>query len=610
MSATLGAGALTMPAAMNFGGYLGLIFILILILFVSWLSILLTVHSMSYSGLKSFEEMSLRAYGHVFATFYEIVVVVFCFGTALGYLMSIYDIYSVISIAILSGYGYSFDEENKVINPSTTVKLLTNRAFVITIVTVCVCLPLSLMKKINQLRFTSFLGVSAIFFLTLTMDTHLCVEGKTSAFKPQRNQAWPVSFKSFISAFSLGMFAFACQPNVPAIYAEMKQPTSRKMTIVSLVGLLIALTVYIFMAFGGFFSFGDRISGSILAEFQTVFQNWDLNRGMRIMEMLAFGGMSFAVMFAYPLNVFPTRFSIESLVTHYWPHLNSMRETIGTITSLTTVALTLLLAIFVAEVSVVFDLLGCTAGCACSLITPGFLYLKFSPRPQSDFDSVRAISASLPTSIPKVLNNGDKKMLNDNIVSPLGMNVSNLSPRSREVDNCSEKSFIMHMSDGEEENRQEEELSVLRPRRSTDNLSLSFDQYGHSNQPGILHQQESNTEMDLPEFSKDPTIPRTYNRQVKLFRIGAYFLIIFGCMATVIGTACWIWNLIDPNVTDDHPGASAAAASSSSPFISIHKPIPILKTMADINLSEDGLNSGPVDNPITENNNLNSYSIV
>eukprot|EP00388_Colpodella_angusta_P003988 GDKJ01013616.1.p1 GENE.GDKJ01013616.1~~GDKJ01013616.1.p1 ORF type:complete len:586 (-),score=116.44 GDKJ01013616.1:238-1995(-) len=505
MSATLGAGALTMPAAMNFGGYLGLAIVLGLILLASMFSITLIVHAMTYSGMSSMEEMSLKGYGHGFATAYEIVVVLFCFGTALGYLITIFDIYSVIMISILSNSGYQFDEDGNVIDGSSLVKLFTNRAFVITMFTLVVCLPLSLMKRINALRFTSFLGVSAILFLTLTMDVHWAVEGTTTAFDPLRNRAWPVSFKSFFSAFSLAMFAFACQPNVPAIYAEMKKPSVKKMKMVGAVGMSIALGVYVFMALGGFFSFGDGVDSSILKEFQNVFKDWSVNRGLRSMEAIAFGGMSFAVMFAYPLNVFPTRFSVESLVVQYFPHLQAKRERIGLITSLVCVGLTLVLAIFVSKVSMVFDLIGCTAGCGCSLIAPGFLYLRFAPRPSED---VRKFEGS------------------DTLQSQLTMH--DLSSSS--------VAFNTEMAHMTQRRHHESEDGVDRQ---------------HSEQ-GLIEDSPEVTKQ-TPEFAFDRTIPRVYNQKVKLFRFGAYSLIAFGIIGCILGTLCWVWSVIDDHNNNAKP---------------------------------------------------------
>ena len=61
----------------------------------------------------------------------------------------------------------SFITEGKVVPDS--LEFLTNRTWLLVIVTFCVILPPSLMRKITALRYTSMVAISGIIYITIVM---------------------------------------------------------------------------------------------------------------------------------------------------------------------------------------------------------------------------------------------------------------------------------------------------------------------------------------------------------------------------------------------------------------------------------------------------------
>merc|ERR1719223_990944 len=82
---------------------------------------------------------------------------------------------------------------------------------------------------------------------------------------------------------------------------------------------------------------------------------------------------------AFPLNIFPIRFSVETFLFYHRPHLNTkcVRFTIGAIA----VGLSLAGAIFIPSINLVFELVGATTGSFVCFIGPGALFCKLAPGP-------------------------------------------------------------------------------------------------------------------------------------------------------------------------------------------------------------------------------------
>lgn len=148
-SATLGAGCLALPKAISQAGLtLGMIYLMIGY-FATILSIYYLLRARKVTQCGSYEELSVFLFNHVVGYIVEICIILFCFGTCVSYMVAIGDILKPI------------------IDMLQDVSSFFNRTSVTIIFTLIFVLPLSLMVRINNLRFTSLSGIIMILYLIL-----------------------------------------------------------------------------------------------------------------------------------------------------------------------------------------------------------------------------------------------------------------------------------------------------------------------------------------------------------------------------------------------------------------------------------------------------------
>eukprot|EP00386_Alphamonas_edax_P007581 GDKI01025261.1.p1 GENE.GDKI01025261.1~~GDKI01025261.1.p1 ORF type:complete len:540 (-),score=102.97 GDKI01025261.1:54-1673(-) len=373
-SATLGAGALSLPYAIYGTGLaLGTVLLLVVCL-LSVLSTLYIVHVINYTELKSYEEMAMHSGGRMFALFVEVNLILFCFGTAVGYLISVGDMAGTIMSVIVPKDPNEW---------SWWEKALMNRELVLSAVTLCLLWPLSITEKVNELRFTCFLGVLSIFFLASVVAIRAVVSGVAPSIATVDIALWPRDMTAAVRGLALMIFAYACQPNVPAIYTELEHFNTRRMSKVSVRAAFLCFLTYMVMGGSGFLLFGLQTDPNILANFGESLRNDGL-------VMFAFAGMAFAVVFAYPMNIFPCRFSLETAMFHEKPEM--ITRTTSVVISSITVAMSLLLALYLPSISDVFSVVGSTAGAFVSFILPGWFYLKLMPGPITHHRKLKALA--------------------------------------------------------------------------------------------------------------------------------------------------------------------------------------------------------------------------
>eukprot|EP00388_Colpodella_angusta_P003909 GDKJ01013417.1.p1 GENE.GDKJ01013417.1~~GDKJ01013417.1.p1 ORF type:complete len:734 (+),score=150.96 GDKJ01013417.1:293-2203(+) len=358
-SATLGAGALTIPYAFHTAGLLYSMTFLGIMAVISTVATLYIVQVMIQTGLQTFEELSLFAFGHRFAIIVELSIIIFCFGTATGYLITVGDIVMV-SLNSFQVPQILADLMNQTDSASfqhlliTICEFLMRRESILVIVTFTLLLPLSLVDGLSKLSFTCVLGVIAISFLSVVVALRTFILGievdsfyealfPPAAFSKAGDQVTVSSLSPLIRATSLLVFAFSCQTNVPTIYTELEKRNARRMTKVSIRALVLCAAVYSLIGVGGSLSFGKATEHSIVSNLEndlTITVNNsrisinDVSNNsnndpeipyvshathalMHLLVAIGFVGLIPAILFAYPLNIFPCRFALEAIIYHY-----------------------------------------------------------------------------------------------------------------------------------------------------------------------------------------------------------------------------------------------------------------------------------------------------
>jgi len=329
---------------------------------LTMVSIKVIVQLVEVSGKDSYEEIAKVAFGPWFALLVEVNIILFCFGTAVAYMITVGQISQQVvgSMAAPGGEEWWAD----LVSPNAVLLL----------VTVFILLPLSMLDSINDLRFASFLGVSCILYLIVVVFYVFAGDHVNSSLTPHDGfDGWRPKggITGCFKMLSLAIFAFCCQPNVPSIYTELERRSFRRMELVSIGAMLLCLVVYLMMGVTGFLAFGEDTAGNVLVNLQPFLCELDW------LVASGFACMAFAVTMAFPLNIFPIRFAVETAVFFKWPHLNT--PAFRAFLAIAAVAACLVVAILLPEINLIFELIGATTGSFVCFIGPGMLLCRLVP---------------------------------------------------------------------------------------------------------------------------------------------------------------------------------------------------------------------------------------
>jgi amino acid permease len=289
-SATLGAGALSIPFAFMKAGYAVAILLLITAGLTTIFSISLLVEAREYTGLQSLEEISVICFGRKFGYFVELNVLLLCFGTAIAYIVAIGDLLT--PLLLLTEFGKTI-----------------SRQYVMIGFWLFVIAPFSMLDKMNSLRFTSLFGVMAIFFLAgvTVYSSILTMATKGFAVTWGTSTAIPVRWFDLLQSIPIIIFAFTCQINVIPIYNELEYANAKRMKKVTRSSVFLSFTVYFLMGVFGYLNFADvGVDPNVLSSYQ-------VEKSHNPLHISAYVAILLTIALAYPLSVFPLRYTLDTV---------------------------------------------------------------------------------------------------------------------------------------------------------------------------------------------------------------------------------------------------------------------------------------------------------
>jgi len=343
-SATLGAGALSLPYAVSLCGIILGFILLLLGGLLTVYSIHLLLHIRSKTRLASYEDLATQAFSSKGAIFVEVNIILFCFGTCVAYIVTLSDIICPVLELFLP---HSF---------------FTSRAFVVIALTIFVLFPISLIEKMSSLAFASFLGVFAIVYLVATVSAFSIDYSIDYGFPMlSASRLFKISEDVFV-AIPIVMFAFTCQVNVFSIYTELQRPNIRRMTRVVKRSVGITFIIYCLIGLFGFLQFLDSTKDDILHNYSVT------SPGIAV----ARAGVGITLLMAFPMNVFPCRTTLEIMC---FPNSRVSRWRSFFLTVLI-VFFSAALAIYVPGINAVFGLMGSVCSSVVCFVLPGLFVLR------------------------------------------------------------------------------------------------------------------------------------------------------------------------------------------------------------------------------------------
>lgn len=280
-SATLGAGVLALPLALYQAGFVCGLLLLSATACITIYSIDLLVNSCDYYQLYSYEGLASRVLGRRARSSVEVCMLVFCGGTAVGYLMAVGDI----------------------------CEHVVNRTVAMIAVWCVILVPLSLLPTMASLQGVSGVGVSAIGTLVFGATIHYSTDAGDH-HTHVTDVLWPANgMVSVLTACPVVLFAFSCQVNVCAIFDELdvddgEQTKQQVMKRVTRTAVAICAGLYLAVSMVVVADFGNTTTSNMLSGYtdHTPIMN------------VSIACMGLAVLLAFPLNIFPARTTLLGLL--------------------------------------------------------------------------------------------------------------------------------------------------------------------------------------------------------------------------------------------------------------------------------------------------------
>uniref|UniRef100_A0A665V9D8 Sodium-coupled neutral amino acid transporter 4-like n=1 Tax=Echeneis naucrates TaxID=173247 RepID=A0A665V9D8_ECHNA len=224
-----------------------------------------------------------------------------------------------------------------------------NGNYLVVFVSIGVILPLSLLKNLGYLGYTSGFSLSCmVFFL-----------GVVTCFL--------ISFLYFISssqtAYTVPIlaFAFVCHPEVLPIYSELKDRSRRKMQSVSNLSILAMLVMYMLSALFGYLTFYDNVEAELLHTFTKVYK-------FDTMLLLVRLAVLTAVTLTVPIVLFPVSLLRTNTQSFSWTRHMLIAAAI--------LAFNNMLVIFVPTIRDIFGFIGSSAATMLIFILPAAFYIR------------------------------------------------------------------------------------------------------------------------------------------------------------------------------------------------------------------------------------------
>ncbi|XP_058498788.1 sodium-coupled neutral amino acid transporter 3-like [Solea solea] len=385
-NAIMGSGILGLSYAMSNTGIVLFLILLMCIAFLSCYSIHLLLSSAGVVGIRAYEQLGLRAFGHPGKIMAAVIITLHNIGAMSSYLFIVkYELPLVIQAFL--GETTSLDN------------WFMNGNYLIMIVSACVILPLALMKHLGYLGYTSGFSLSCmVFFLIVVIykkfqiPCPLEVFGNHSVISVVPEDTCTPKYFTIKqeTAYTIPIlaFAFVCHPEVLPIYTELSNPTKRRMQNIGNVSILGMFIMYFFTATFGYLTFYEGTETELLHTYSKV----DLLDTLILCVRLA---VLVAVTLTVPVVLFPIRRALLQLLFPEKP-FHWLRHIAIAVVLLFAVNL---LVIFVPNIRDIFGIIGATTAPSLIFILPGLFYIRIIPTDQEPMKSRPKIQAACFTAL-------------------------------------------------------------------------------------------------------------------------------------------------------------------------------------------------------------------
>lgn len=234
-------------------------------------------------------------------------------------------------------------------------------------------LPLSLLRNLNSLWFTSLLSIACLAYFTIMILSFAILSNSSSAIDKNvvqpidKGKPVPVSTSlNLVLAIASLSITFCGHYNSLNIYKEVRNKSLTKMKHIIITVAVVVAILNLTVGLAGYFMFTDQCLPDILmnlAEYPSA----------HIWCEIADIGIILVLVFSFPVVCFALRRAVEDAIfrTEY------VRRKWSILISSTVVIFTALIGCFVNDVGIVLDMTGMLAGVPLVFIFPAIFTLSF-----------------------------------------------------------------------------------------------------------------------------------------------------------------------------------------------------------------------------------------
>uniref|UniRef100_A0A4W5MEK6 Sodium-coupled neutral amino acid symporter 2 n=1 Tax=Hucho hucho TaxID=62062 RepID=A0A4W5MEK6_9TELE len=360
-NAIMGSGILGLAYAMANTGIALFVILLVAVSIFSLYSVHLLLKTANEGGSLVYEQLGYKAFGMPGKLAASISITMQNIGAMSSYLYIVkYELPIVIQAFVGANNGEWY----------------ANGDYLVILVSVVIILPLSLLRNLGYLGYTSgFSLLCMVFFLIVTVSKIL---NNTDVCTPK----YFVFNSQTVYAFPILTFAFVCHPAVLPMYEELKDRSRKKMQRVANVSFLSMFIMYLLAALFGYLTFNVHVESELLHTYSKVYKSDVILLIVRLAVLTA-------VTLTVPVVLFPIRTSINQLLCAS-KEFSWIRHTIITVVLL---ASTNCLVIFVPSIKDIFGFIGASAAAMLIFILPSAFYIKLVKK--ESMKSVQKIGASI-----------------------------------------------------------------------------------------------------------------------------------------------------------------------------------------------------------------------
>ncbi|XP_066526894.1 sodium-coupled neutral amino acid transporter 3a isoform X1 [Hoplias malabaricus] len=392
-NAIMGSGILGLAYAMANTGIVLFLFLLTAVACLSAYSIHLLLKSSGVVGIRAYEQLGYRAFGTPGKMAAGIAITLQNIGAMSSYLYIVKYEFPLVIQAFLKADKISGE-------------WYLDGNYLVLIVSVCIILPLALMKQLGYLGYTSGFSLSCMVFFLISViykkfqlpcpfvefgQNHTLELNNSSSHSgvimtPDDPSCTPRMFNLKLqTAYTIPIlaFAFVCHPEVLPIYTELRNPNKKKMQHVSNISIAVMYVMYFLAALFGYLTFYDKVEAELLHTYSKIDPYDTLILCVRLAVLTA-------VTLTVPIVLFPVRRAIQQLFfpnkTFWWP-----RHIAIAIILLTTINL---LVIFAPNILGIFGVIGATSAPCLIFIFPAVFYIRIIPKEDEPMRSAPKILAA------------------------------------------------------------------------------------------------------------------------------------------------------------------------------------------------------------------------